>query len=591
MDSPELHDESLHTVIIYLNALHGNYTQRKALIPTNSKWFSLLPKHKDWYLTDSHEVDLATNTRTFLQPTLKPDLDWVEKILLKINYDALCVVGIKNKEGLNSTILEGINDILLNYGQYWFAKQSNDIIGHVKSIAVDYFNSSNEDQNLEQKILFVDYLGLYPVTLFLGFSKKLSTINVEHLMNEVEKIDWSNSSHIYNLGLPYPVLERLEFIQSRLVFERKAEGHIISPAWYITLLISQSLAFSVEDQLRLVFSLIKDHYIQSAKSLIQKGQFILASQLISRGLEYINKISFHFGSIQETTNSLSKYKFVKTLPWPTTNWETLTQELIGKNEELLYLLSECIPHFPKKKFSEDFPDYFGLAVHTSGEALFTAMENNNHILFEKIFRNYFSGILEIHDRILGREPKWTPMDQLTALSEPFLDLIELSGYAYIYSEYHQNPEFWRICKDLWDHFLGSIDTERILNQFAHEIYHSKHLFAITPRSLIRSNWEIRLNRSFEKLPRKPKRVYSFHTLHILDHPSRLIRILGGTDDLLFNFYQASDVFIGLYLKTFTTSTGLDFGDRGNLPDELIRWEQNEQEDRDNDPASENGTDE
>jgi hypothetical protein len=47
----------------------------------------------------------------------------------------------------------------------------------------------------------------------------------------------------------------------------------------------------------------------------------------------------------------------------------------------------------------------------------------------------------------------------------------------------------------------------------------------------------------------------------------------------------------LYLKTFTTSTGLDFGDRGNLPDELIRWEQNEQEDRDNDPASENGTDE
>ena len=144
MDSPELQDESLHTVIFYLNALHENYTQRKALIPTNSKWFSLLPKHKDWYLAESHEVNLATNTRTFLQPALKPDLDWVEKILLKLNYDALCAVGIKNKESLNSTILEGINDILLNYGQYWFAKQSNDIIEHVKSIAVDYINSSNE---------------------------------------------------------------------------------------------------------------------------------------------------------------------------------------------------------------------------------------------------------------------------------------------------------------------------------------------------------------------------------------------------------------------------------------------------------------
>ena len=433
----------------------------------------------------------------------------------------------------------------------------------------------------------MDYLGLYPITLFLGFSKKLSAINIEHLIVEVEKIDWSNSGQIYSLGLPYPVLERLEFIQTRLVFERKAEGHIVSPAWYITLLISQSLVFSVENQLGLIFSLIKGHYIQIAKLLIQKEQFILASQIISRGLEFINKIWFHFGNIQETTNSLSKYKFVKTLPWPTINWETDKTELIAQNDELLFLLSQCIPHFPKKKFSENFPDYFGLAIHTSGEALFTALESNNHVLFEKLFRNYFFGILEIHDRILDRDPLWTPMDQLTALSEPFLDLIELSGYAYIYSEYHQNPVFWRICKDLWDHFLGSIDTERILNQFATEIYHSKHLFVITPRSLNRTNWEIRLNRSLEKFPRKPKLVYSFHALHILEHPSRLIRILGGTDDFALNYYHASDVFISLYLKTLSTSTGLDFGDRSDLPDALKRWEQNEQEDRDNDAASEN----
>lgn len=590
LNSPELQSESLHTVIIYLNVLHENYAKKKALLPTDSRWFSLLPKHKDWYLADSHELNLATNTRILLQPSLKPDIDWVEKILLQTNYDALSASNINNKEDLNSTIFEGINDVILIYGQNWFAKQANEIIEQVKSIAIKQINSSDEDQYLEQKILFVDYLGSYPITMFLGFSKKISTINIEHLFTEIENMDWINPGRIYNLGLPYPVLERLEYIQKRLEFERKTEGHIVSSAWYITLLISQSLAFSVEIQLKVFFSLLENHYIQLAKLLIQKEQFILSIQILSRGLEFTNKITYHLGNVQRTTDSFSKYKFVKTLPWPAIDWEEYRKELIGQNNELLFLLSQCIPKYPKKLFSEDFPDYLGLAVHTSGEALFDALDNNNHTLFEKIFPNYFLGILEIHDRLLNRNPLWTPREKLAALSEPFLDLIDLSGYAYIYSEYHQNSMFWKACKDLWDRFLSSVDTERILNQFASEIYHSKHLFAITARSLTRTNWEIRLNGSLSKFPRKIKWVHSFHALNILEHPSRLIRVLGGTDDFRFNYYHAADIFIDLYLKTFPKVDGLDFGNRTDLRDALHRWEQNEQPIQDDGETSEDASD-
>ena len=262
-------------------------------------------------------------------------------------------------------------------------------------------------------------------------------------------------------------------------------------------------------------------------------------------------------------------------------------EITERNDELLILLSQCIPNYPKKKYSEDFPDYFGLAVHTSGEALYSAMECNNHILFLKLFPNYFFGILDIHDRLLSRNPIWSPRDQVTVLSEPLLDLIDLSGYAIIYSEYHQNPAIWKACKDLWDHFLGSVETVKMLSNIAGVVYHSKNLFAITPRSLTRTNWEIRLNQSLEKYPRKSKLVFSFHALQILDHPSRLIRILGGTDNFGFNVHHASDIFIDLYIKSFPESDGLDFGNRDDLRDTLNRWQENEETDEENEEELDN----
>lgn len=585
LTSPELRDDRLYKVILNINALHEHYLQRKGLIPTDSRWFSLVPKHKDWYLADSHELDLATNTRTFLQPILRTDMDWVEKILIQMNYDAL--KALNNSESIISTILEGINDVIHIYGQFWLVGQAKEIVEQLEIIAFRRINLSEEDEHLEEKIVLLDYLGLIPISMFLGFTKKLSTINIDLLQDQIKAIDWIDPKHIYNLELPYPVLERLEFIQKRLWFERRIEGQIISPLWYITLLISQSLAFNVDNQLIVLFSLLKSHYIKIAEVLIHEKQFILAIQIISRGLEFTNKLSHHLNNIHETTQTFSQYKYIKTLPWPVIDWENYQTEIVERNNELLFLLSQCIPNYPKKKFSEDFPDYFGLAVHTSGEALYDAMESNNHLFFIKLFPNYFFGILEVHDRLLNRDSIGSPRDQLTVLSEPILDLIDLSGYAYIYSEYHQKPAIWTACKELWDQFLGSVDTVKMMNHIAGLIHHSKYLGAITPRSLTRTNWEIRLNQSLEKFPRKSTLVFSFHALLILDHPSRLIRVLGGTDNFGFNIHHATDVFIDLYLKSFPDSNGIDFGNRYDIRETMHRWQENEEMDQENEEQLDN----
>ena len=571
----ELQNDRLHSVLMYINSLHKQYIKKKELVPTNSKWFSLVPHHKDWYLADSYELALATNTNTFIQPTLRPDLVWVEKLLNQMNLDVLNTLHFKDKNIIE--LMNGINDIIYVYGELWRLGQAKEIVENLGNIILSRIASSKENEYFEQKIIFLDLLGLYPISMFLGFKNKLTTINIEILLEKIKTIDWKEPQHIYNLELPYPVLERLEFLQKRLEYERKTEGKIVSPPWYITLLISQSLAFSFKTQLDIVFSFLEDFYIKIAETLIQKNQFAFAIQIISRGLEFSNKLSHNINIIQEIEKTFLCYKYIKSLPWPEMDWKKFQFELINRNNQQVILLSQCITNFPKTEFSENFPDYFGLAVHTSGEALYSAMEGNNHLLFEKLYQNYFHGILRIHDRLLKRDPMWSHSDQMIALSEPILDLINLSGYAYIFSEYHQNSDIWTTCKNCWDHFLESVDAPNLIKQIGTMIYQNNHLFAVTPRSLTRSNWEIRLNHSLNKYPRKSKLVFSFHSLQIIDHPSLLIRVIGGTDNFGYHAHSASDVFIDLYLKSFPESKNIDFGNRNNLRETLSRWQEDEEE--------------
>ena len=103
---------------------------------------------------------------------------------------------------------------------------------------------------------------------------------------------------------------------------------------------------------------------------------------------------------------------------------------------------------------------------------------------------------------------------------------------------------------------------------------AKNLFAITDRSLTRTNWEINMNRLLAKLPRKIKNQNTFLPANIIDHPSKLIRALGGTDDFGLNRYDGVDIFITFYLKKHPLASRIDFGKRDNLKETLDLWEKN-----------------
>lgn len=75
----------LSRIITFLSG----YIQARRRIPTNSRWYPLVPQHKVWYLADDSAVGIATSTSTHLQPELKPDHRWIEKALLDLEIESL----------------------------------------------------------------------------------------------------------------------------------------------------------------------------------------------------------------------------------------------------------------------------------------------------------------------------------------------------------------------------------------------------------------------------------------------------------------------------------------------------------------------
>jgi hypothetical protein len=406
------------------------------------------------------------------------------------------------------------------------------------------------------------------------------------------RVKWGRAKAIYDLGMPAPMLERLEFVQQRLEFERKAEGGMISPNWYLKQLVFQPMADSLRQQLDGLIDVLSNFYVHQAKQLSEKGQHLLASGFISRGLEFCNKALTHLSKAQKIAESLETLRVLPTLPWPEWNWEATSKEFSDAQELLITYLAQCIPGLAVMDRTEDMPDYFGQAVHLTGEWCFQALVDNNSDLFSKIFPNYFLGALGIRDILLEKVVEWHLEAAVAALSEPLIDLCELSGYAYFLAEFHEEPRLWETCSSRWERFFQ--DFEQGLGLVAGTIAYHRQIFGMTHRSVLRTQWKMRIDHLLRSMPRRREPVRHSrgvipiipHYTEIIDHPSLLVRVMGGIySDYITSIYDGLDIFVDLYLKEKPEAQNLDFGRHHDLLDQLERWRRNEEQDSASQPDS------
>ena len=232
---------------------------------------------------------------------------------------------------------------------------------------------------------------------------------------------------------------------------------------------------------------------------------------------------------------------------------------------------------------ESYPDFGGQFLHTVGEALLIAMCENDCEMVETLFSRYFSGSLLQFDKQRSKqmETDWQNLNNLKIATAPLLDLMDISGYAYLLSDYHETPRLKEPIVKAWDKYLNEEQENQHLQSLAAATLLSESGFEIEHRGINRTRWSQMIQRLLEdverqEIPPDPNRrviLPEFETVPV--HENALVRVFARKLDFLLS-YDGIDIFLAKYVRQRENGEDLDFGGRRNRRDleEDIRREEN-----------------
>jgi hypothetical protein len=517
----------------------GFYSIHKNQFPSESFWFAREYRHPDWFSTDYSSISVALQTGTSLQPRERPDLRWFEKrtagMLDRIiralakskDSEALTRLAVLTSETLNRVTTE---DALYIFDRlaFTFSEGYPDLQG----------TAARGDQL--QALSLATAQSYIPTQILLGFVPVCDEKNQELFRRAVAEIDWKRKKSIYQ-NFPRPVTKELEQFSAELAAEARIEGTCYMPAWFVTEHVNRTIAEYLGDCATRFANVLDSFFIKAAQASSAKGSNLARGPIVQAGLEYCEKLGVHLASAKKWFDQATSSPSLEEIPWPTTNWQAIGDQIATARETLLTMLADAARELQNLPI-EDYPDYFGQLYSFLAQECYQALAQGNEERFAKLFTRFFEIAFRSSLRI-SEQIGSSAETKLLLLSDPLNDLLDLSGFALIYSALDEKPGHTQTTVTLWDqHFNRIAEPQRTQRLQAFASW-PRPIFRTTPRDLVRTGWKQHLERLLRErglandLWDRPRSASSTHA-------SPLIRAISRSPFMLNN---AADVFVAEYL--------------------------------------------
>lgn len=560
-------NKSFENQLVKLSASFGylinNYIDSKRKIPTESYWYRNKPQYPRWLLADSIEVSLALNTGTSLSPKFTREKDWFEKECIDLVAQPLpSLIVDKNWSAVQNIIERGFVDLGEDIGNQFDVGNAKLILEKLDNILQSAYSEENFSVD-DGVTAIIDSHGRVATALLLGFMKYIDNRNSESIIDDFQSIQWKGYDGIYKTELSHTILGELEYISKALNQEILIEGRIVSPDWYLQTLYVRKHVEVIKAYFDFLCKLHDDFYSKNIEQLKNKKCYVLMAQFMQRWLEYLNKMEWLLPKLKAYLEECKKFHKVKDLPWSETNIDEVQKKISEWHKNAMVNMAGLLPSLSQAKRTNDQPDYFGQAYTLAVEECYWASADNELQHFQKIFPLVFLACLSAYDITRKEVTGWNTESQILFSSEPIIDLLELSGYAAIYSELYENNEMWKLCQQYWDRYLNDSNAGNIINFIVSLVEYRNSVFKIMPKAYLRTNWDMKLKQllrernlisdPFEKRYLKIKKP---------KHKSPVIRALSYYGDIL--SVPVIDLFFALYLSNHKMATGITFPDRHEI---------------------------
>ncbi len=358
-----LQETSLLPVLIKVIYTLQFYETEKAQIPSNSRWFNLVPVYKNTFLTDPSAILLALQTHSWMQPEMVPNTYWFEDKIWELLSYALEKMIEEDSLELACDYLNALDKYFEQMGYDLEMKRCVAMLKKFNDILQKYFLSipvDKEDYD-DSQLSLLEVWSVCFMSAPLGFYRFAREVAPQTIIKNINNVDWLSKINIYDNKFPPVLLPRLEYIKERLRIEKAIEGDTVSPNWYLQqLIIIRYIEVAKESVDELIGSL-NSYFIKASDEFIQKKAFLFATMLSKRGLESCSKMQANLPHLETTINSFSKDKLViNDIPCPKVNWEAIRKNITDSRDKLIEIQAKCLPTLSLLKKQKNRPDFFGL---------------------------------------------------------------------------------------------------------------------------------------------------------------------------------------------------------------------------------------
>ncbi len=542
------------------------YEVVKKSIPTDSLWYAKQQVHPDWYRTDDMVTSMAYETGSGLSPDSVSNTRWIESAVLPIVQHCLEINCKEKRYVIVNDLLSSLNAYIQRLSAEHQVEYALDLISKVSSWCEELIFSETDEMITDEPLEHMQIcqmLSMLPINALLAYSSSIKDYDRNKIRQRIRRIKWKSKKSIYRMGFGVHILPRLEWMRSLLIYEERIERQLVSPPWYLQELITQQEVENLQNVMICFFEKACTLYKQWIETSTQHPW--LKGVIISKELEYWIKIDYHLNILTPIWNDLNSDRRIEDLPWASLKIDELEEKYRQRDKELLELMSEESVLLSFVSRPESYPDYAGQFLHTVGEALFSAMCENDCDTVETLFKRYFKGCLLQYNNLRPNEARtdWETLNNLKIAAAPILDLMDISGYAYLFSDLHETPELKNSILTTWNTHFSSETNQQLLPFLAAAVALSEADFEIGHRSTLRIGWKRNIQRLLTNIEREeagsetgvPFFLNDIYTVPVHDSP--LVRVFAKFLDIL--SYDGIDVFIEKYVRNREDGENLDFG--------------------------------
>ena len=542
-----------------------DYETGKKLIPTNSLWYRQQYRHPDWYRTDDTGTSIAHETAAVPQPKSVSDPRWIESAILPIVQRCLAINIEENRYNIVNELLRDLDAYLQQLAEEHQVEFAYDLMVDVFSWCESLIFTKEDKPFIQEPLEHMGIctqLATMPINVLLGYTRAIESYGRDAIRQRIRRIKWKSEKSIYRARFAMHVLTQLESLHPILEFEERVERRVVSPPWYLQELIVQKEAENLHTATICFYEKIcglYKHWIETARSSQHPW---LVAVMISRESEYWFKIDSHANTLNQLWIDLNSDRRVEDLPWPSLDTDELTEKRNQREKELLELMSEETVLLSLIARPESYPDFAGKFLHIVGEALLTAMCKNDLDTVQALFKRYFYGSQLQYNRLRPEEITLAlQMERNMKIAvAPLLDLMDISGYVYLLSDYHNAPCLKEPIIEAWDEYLAQDSGTLPLEFFATAVILTESAFEIAHRSENRIRWKRMIQHRLADVERREVTFghvdFSISTKTVVIHEKPLVRIFAKNDDFL--FYDGIDIFIAKYVRPREDGRNLDF---------------------------------